>query len=187
MSSWSRHGKGTVMGFWWRRCGPCRHLQIYLATAWDPLHWRGSQITKGKGQTMVLDSDAQCSAALVVYLVHICPFPPNHTLPNHPRTHLSHPSPHTRTLHTACQKILFNCVPEIYLSEPATGSRLVGVPSVNPQPWRFTNNIPPQAQQKSCSPDSSITLREACKDIQVSKVRHAFCSGLLQHTRDYSN
>jgi len=30
--------------------------------------------------------------------------------------------------------------PRIFLSEPLMGSRLVGVPSVNPKPWRFTNN-----------------------------------------------
>ena len=33
------------------------------------------------------------------------------------------------------------CVcPLIFLSEPPTGSRLLRVPSVNAQPWRFTNN-----------------------------------------------
>jgi len=50
---------------------------------------------------------------------------------------VQHPLPHTHTLHTACQRTQWNCIPEIFLSEPPTGSRLLGVTSVNP---RFTNN-----------------------------------------------
>ena len=73
---------------------------------------------------------------------------PNHTIYPHTHSHLSHPKPHnttllvpTHTLRAACQKLLFNCVPEIFLSEYiGTAYAELVIRSVNPQPWRFTNN-----------------------------------------------
>ena len=67
-------------------------------------------------------------------------FLPNHTLPTHPHYHLSHPPPHNPTLHTELKKLVFNCVPQIFLSEyiDMAYAEMV-IRSVNPQPWRFAN------------------------------------------------
>ena len=65
------HSDGIVMGFWWPRCGPCRQLQASLTTAWDLLHWHGSQITMGNGRIMVQGGDTQCRTAPAAYPVHI--------------------------------------------------------------------------------------------------------------------
>jgi len=71
------------------------------------------------------------------------PLPANRSLSTPPRTNLSHPPPHNHTLHTAWTKNVCSILsPNITLrGGPACqlDCELV-LPSVNPQPWRSTNN-----------------------------------------------
>ena len=62
-------------------------------------------------------------------------FPPNHTLPTHPRTHPSRPPPHNHTPHTELKNFCSICSPNIPLKETsARSNRCAAFRSANSQP-----------------------------------------------------
>ena len=79
--------------------------------------------------------------------------PRHYTPPSHPTTHyllitaptsrtlLLHSPTHNHTLLTELNKFLFSCVPQIFLLEYIdTAYAEMVIWTVNPQPWRCTNN-----------------------------------------------